>query len=117
MAPSIRLGLLPCLLFPLLLLAPAEGAIQPKVPALFAFGDELLDTGNCLALPGAPRLTDSKPYGLATFGKPTGRYSDGKLVVDHLGGCQMIKQNLSESGYSFGQEMSVRRVPTIDVRP
>ncbi|GAQ91685.1 hypothetical protein KFL_008340050 [Klebsormidium nitens] len=84
MAHPIRLGLLPCLLFPLLLATPAVGAIQPKVPAVFAFGDELLDTGNCLALPGVPRLADSKPYGLATFGRPTGRYSDGKLVVDHL---------------------------------
>lgn len=85
MAPG---GFLTVLFFSLLFLRRVSVAIQPKVPALFAFGDELLDTGNCLALANAPKIAE--PYGLATFGRPTGRYSDGKLVVDHLGGSDML---------------------------
>ncbi|KAJ3686286.1 hypothetical protein LUZ61_015450 [Rhynchospora tenuis] len=53
--------------------------------AIFSFGDSLSDAGN-LVVNGAPKelTTAKKPYGMTYFGKPTGRCSDGRLVVDFL---------------------------------
>ncbi|XP_077212835.1 GDSL esterase/lipase At3g48460-like [Tasmannia lanceolata] len=47
---------------------------------IYAFGDSSTDTGNCIEL--LPYLTP--PYGMTTFGKPSGRWSDGYLVLDFL---------------------------------
>ncbi|URE39790.1 GDSL esterase lipase [Musa troglodytarum] len=44
--------------------------------ALFNFGDSLSDTGN-VVLAGLP-------YGMTFFGRPTGRCSDGRLVIDFI---------------------------------
>ncbi|PKI72775.1 hypothetical protein CRG98_006860 [Punica granatum] len=59
-------------------------AIHPKYESIFNFGDSLSDTGNCL-FPGASnfRYSGKLPYG-RTFGHPTGRYSDGRLIIDFL---------------------------------
>jgi len=54
--------------------------------AIYSFGDSLTDTGNALA---SSRQTfseiGSSPYGKTFFHKPTGRCSDGRLVIDFLG--------------------------------
>ncbi|XP_077212834.1 GDSL esterase/lipase At3g48460-like [Tasmannia lanceolata] len=47
---------------------------------IYAFGDSSTDTGNCIEL--LPYL--NPPYGMTTFGKPSGRWSDGYLVLDFL---------------------------------
>ncbi|XP_077212827.1 GDSL esterase/lipase At3g48460-like [Tasmannia lanceolata] len=47
---------------------------------IYAFGDSSTDTGNCIEL--LPYL--NPPYGMTTFGKPSGRWSDGCLVLDFL---------------------------------
>lgn len=57
--------------------------------AIFNFGDSLSDTGNFLisgpvAFPFIARL----PYGLTHFGHPTGRCSDGRLIIDFIGTIQ-----------------------------
>lgn len=54
--------------------------------AIFNFGDSLSDTGNfllsgALAFPVIGKL----PYGETFFRHPTGRCSDGRLVVDFIG--------------------------------
>ena len=54
--------------------------------AIFSFGDSLADTGNFLisgprAFPFVARL----PYGLTYFGHPTGRCSDGRMIIDFFG--------------------------------
>ena len=61
-------------------------AAKGKYHALFNFGDSLADAGN-LIQNGTPEFlaTARLPYGQTYFGKATGRCSDGRLVIDHLG--------------------------------
>ncbi|KQK18109.1 GDSL esterase/lipase At5g45910 [Brachypodium distachyon] len=53
--------------------------------AVFSFGDSLSDAGN-LIVDGIPKslTTARKPYGMTFFGRPTGRCSNGRVVVDFL---------------------------------
>jgi len=64
----------------------SEASAKGRYHALFNFGDSLADAGN-LIQNGTPEIlaTARLPYGQTYFGKPTGRCSDGRLVVDHLG--------------------------------
>ncbi|CAN1305259.1 GDSL esterase/lipase At1g28660 [Linum perenne] len=50
--------------------------------AIYCFGDSLYDTGNNL-LETPQSFTGNFPYGI-TIGKPTGRASDGHLIIDHI---------------------------------
>uniref|UniRef100_A0A0C9S520 TSA: Wollemia nobilis Ref_Wollemi_Transcript_13455_1450 transcribed RNA sequence n=1 Tax=Wollemia nobilis TaxID=56998 RepID=A0A0C9S520_9CONI len=55
--------------------------------AIYSFGDSLTDTGNLLSLISSPALfapIKYLPYGETYFQKPTGRSSDGRLLVDFL---------------------------------
>jgi hypothetical protein len=67
-----------------LLLAAAADA--GKYNAVFNFGDSLVDAGN-LVTEGVPDYlaTARPPYGQSYFGYPTGRCSDGRLVIDFIG--------------------------------
>ncbi|RWW06586.1 hypothetical protein GW17_00030074 [Ensete ventricosum] len=61
--------------------------------AIFNFGDSLSDTGNFLiananAFP-APNIGNT-PYGMTFFGHPTGRCSDGRLIIDFFGTTTFI---------------------------
>jgi hypothetical protein len=82
------------LLLPLLLAALCfSGAAEARghgnkksYEAIFSFGDSLSDAGN-LIVNGTPKaLTTARaPYGMTFFGRPTGRCSNGRVVVDFLG--------------------------------
>lgn len=49
-------------------------------PAIFNFGDSNSDTGAVSAAFGRV----PHPYGETFFGQPSGRYSDGRLIIDFL---------------------------------
>ncbi|WJZ99121.1 hypothetical protein VitviT2T_017594 [Vitis vinifera] len=52
---------------------------------IFSFGDSLADTGNHLTYGREAILAiDKSPYGITYFHRPTGRCSDGRLVVDFI---------------------------------
>ena len=52
-----------------------------KFPAVFNFGDSNSDTGGFwAAFPAQP-----PPFGVTYFGRPAGRASDGRLVIDFIG--------------------------------
>ncbi|PUZ73158.1 hypothetical protein GQ55_2G452600 [Panicum hallii var. hallii] len=53
-------------------------------PRFFAFGDSLIDTGNFIHYSTAPGPVARSPYGETFFHRPTGRASDGRLVVDFV---------------------------------
>ncbi|KAI7996209.1 GDSL esterase/lipase [Camellia lanceoleosa] len=57
-----------------------QGSNACPFPAIFNFGDSNSDTGCVSALFG--RL--SPPNGRTFFGKPSGRYSDGRLIIDFM---------------------------------
>ncbi|KAK8691194.1 hypothetical protein V6N13_074712 [Hibiscus sabdariffa] len=56
--------------------------------SIFSFGDSLADTGNLLqlSLSESKKLShfDFPPYGQSFFNHPTGRCSDGRLVIDFI---------------------------------
>ncbi|KAJ3680105.1 hypothetical protein LUZ60_016383 [Juncus effusus] len=53
---------------------------------IFSFGDSHTDTGNKLqALGDKYHYMRYLPYGETYFGHPTGRFSDGRIIVDFLG--------------------------------
>ncbi|WOL00768.1 GDSL esterase/lipase [Canna indica] len=55
--------------------------------AIFNFGDSISDTGNLLLSGGASKVFPgiaSLPYGSTFFGRPTGRCSDGRLIIDFI---------------------------------
>ncbi|XP_040384410.1 GDSL esterase/lipase At5g45910-like [Oryza brachyantha] len=57
----------------------------PRCSRVFSFGDSLTDTGNAAILPATAGGPFTRPpYGMTYFRRPTGRASDGRLVVDFL---------------------------------
>lgn len=57
------------------------GESKCEFEAIFNFGDSNSDTGGFWAAFPA----QSGPFGMTYFKKPTGRASDGRLIVDFLG--------------------------------
>ena len=57
-----------------------------SIDAIYSFGDSIADTGNLLreGPVGFFSSIGSFPYG-QTYRKPTGRCSDGLLIIDYLG--------------------------------
>lgn len=55
-----------------------------KVPALFIFGDSLSDDGNNNYLSSLAR-SNFPPYGIDFPFGPTGRFCNGRTVVDYIG--------------------------------
>ncbi|XP_022141841.1 GDSL esterase/lipase At1g71691-like isoform X2 [Momordica charantia] len=56
---------------------------RPMVPAMFIFGDSLIDNGNNNNLPTFARA-NYFPYGIDFVGGPTGRFSNGYTIVDEI---------------------------------
>lgn len=54
------------------------------VPALFVFGDSLIDNGNNNNIPSFAKA-NYFPYGIDFNGGPTGRFSNGLTMVDGIG--------------------------------
>ncbi|CAL4902368.1 unnamed protein product [Urochloa decumbens] len=84
------------LLFPLVffLLARLSGAnfvgsVPRNITSMFTFGDSYIDTGNFVIMAKTvsfPVLNDKPPYGMTFFGRPTGRFSDGRVIIDFIAG-------------------------------
>jgi len=65
-----------------------------KFNAIFSFGDSMSDTGNlCVNGPPAGLTLTQPPYGETFFGRATCRCSDGRLVVDFLGGYSLFARS------------------------
>ncbi|XP_031116934.1 acetylajmalan esterase-like [Ipomoea triloba] len=84
MAYSSSFLLTAFILFPL-----AFATNSPPLPPfkrIYQFGNSISDTGNLLRLPGATMHYPAYrlPYGETFFHKATGRFSDGRLIVDFI---------------------------------
>ncbi|KAG0499910.1 hypothetical protein HPP92_004165 [Vanilla planifolia] len=84
----------------LLLSVTASAAIPCDFPAIFNFGDSNSDTGGLSAAFGpAP-----PPNGETFFGRPSGRYSDGRLIIDFIAeslGLPYLSAYLNSIGTNF----------------
>nr|CAB3499733.1 unnamed protein product [Digitaria exilis] len=58
---------------------------QTRFPRVFSFGDSLTDTGNALRILGDRATISRPPYGETFFGHPSGRASDGRIMIDFIG--------------------------------
>ncbi|OEL17119.1 GDSL esterase/lipase, partial [Dichanthelium oligosanthes] len=62
-----------------------DGGRRTRYDCVFSFGDSLTDTGNALHLsPTGGGPASRPPYGETFFRRPTGRASDGRLLVDFI---------------------------------
>ncbi|KAL2335799.1 hypothetical protein Fmac_010245 [Flemingia macrophylla] len=82
-----KFGLSPFLVLLMLL---SGGAVRGQdrsgremVPAMFIFGDSLIDNGNNNNLPSFAKA-NYFPYGIDFNGGPTGRFSNGYTIVDEI---------------------------------
>ncbi|CAN6324065.1 unnamed protein product [Urochloa humidicola] len=58
---------------------------RERYDGVFSFGDSLTDTGNALHLsPGGGGPASRPPYGETFFRRPTGRASDGRIMIDFI---------------------------------
>ncbi|ERN05502.1 hypothetical protein AMTR_s00007p00258940 [Amborella trichopoda] len=72
----------------LLACRPCCCSLQERSPvAFFIFGDSGVDVGNNNYIKsGNENRANFEPYGInGVFGGPTGRYSDGRVMVDFIG--------------------------------
>jgi hypothetical protein len=71
------------IILPLGILVESKGC---SINAIYSFGDSIADTGNLLqeGPVGFFASIGSYPYG-ESYKKPTGRCSDGLLIIDYLG--------------------------------
>ncbi|WOG97076.1 hypothetical protein DCAR_0416415 [Daucus carota subsp. sativus] len=63
--------------------APQAAATREMVPAMFVFGDSLIDNGNNNNLASLAKA-NYYPYGIDFKGGPTGRFSNGYTMVDEI---------------------------------
>jgi len=76
----------PVVILPLLLVVCPYAAVSYpagtcRYTRLFSLGDSLTDTGNFASL-SPNRSVLAFPYGETFFRRPTGRFCDGRLIVD-----------------------------------
>ncbi|KAK6931584.1 GDSL lipase/esterase [Dillenia turbinata] len=74
----------PFLIFSLLLSIFVSAASLDNAQAIFAFGDSIFDPGNNHYNKNCTAQADFPPYGINFFHKPTGRFTNGRLVVDFI---------------------------------
>lgn len=79
----------------MVLLADVDPVVSSTIPgraryeydSIFSFGDSFADTGNDIVVFAANSLANPAarlPYGMTFFGRPTGRNSNGRLIIDFI---------------------------------
>lgn len=112
--PSSRLNTLNLLVFHMLFIAPSSpntyfavlASPCKRLNSIISFGDSLADTGNLLHLSTSniPPHFAVPPYGETYFHTPTGRFSNGRLIIDFLGAFLLLLiclMHMSEIGLSL----------------
>ncbi|KAJ3701193.1 hypothetical protein LUZ61_004898 [Rhynchospora tenuis] len=111
------------LVFLFLLSLPCLGLGKTQISSIFSFGNSYTDTGNVLAL-GAmnqtlgPTVSGLPPYGTNFFHKPTGRFCDGRLILDFIAqalNLPLLPPYLAHNGsYQQGANFAVSGTTGLD---
>lgn len=72
------------------------GRRAEMAPAMFVFGDSLIDNGNNNNIPSFAKA-NYLPYGIDFNGGPTGRFSNGYTMVDEIGLSLCLSASRSSS--------------------
>nr|GMD06663.1 GDSL esterase/lipase At1g28580-like [Ipomoea batatas] len=110
---------LPIVVCALLLTALASSQfVDGCYTSIFAFGDSLSDTGNYISLTsngllkydGIPSCS-VPPYGETFFHHPTGRCSDGRVIIDFIVACALLLVSQFADGcytsiFAFGDSIT-----------
>ncbi|KAI8002039.1 GDSL esterase/lipase [Camellia lanceoleosa] len=93
--------------------------------SIFSFGDSIADTGNlaCISESPQPPHFMLPPYGETYFHRPTGRCSDGRLVIDFIAeylGLPLVPpyfggQNGSRMNFQEGVNFAVVGATALDI--
>ncbi|CAL5095702.1 unnamed protein product [Urochloa decumbens] len=91
-----------------------------SITSMFTLGDSHIDTGNAviMAAPVIPVWIDKPPYGETFFGHPSGRFSDGRVIIDFIAeelGLPFLPAFLANStNTSHGVNMAVGGATAIE---
>uniref|UniRef100_A0ACD6ADU1 Uncharacterized protein n=1 Tax=Avena sativa TaxID=4498 RepID=A0ACD6ADU1_AVESA len=112
LVPSSTMSRLLCISILSVLLAsvvePAISSSLQRYESIFSFGASFADTGNGNLVLAGSSITNPAahpPYGQTFFGHPTGRRSDGRLIIDFVAqqlGLPFLPPSLSHNA-SFSQ--------------
>ncbi|BAD73162.1 putative esterase [Oryza sativa Japonica Group] len=103
----------------LLLAVVARRASSQSYNAIYNFGDSITDTGN-LCTGGCPSwlTTGQPPYGNTFFGRPTGRCTNGRVIIDFLAdrfGLPLLPPSKASGGdFKKGANMAIIGATTMN---
>ncbi|CAN7117930.1 unnamed protein product [Brassica rapa subsp. narinosa] len=74
-----------------------------RFKSIISFRDSIADTENLLGLsdPNDPPHVAFRPYGDTFFHHPTGRFSNGRLIIDFIGTYPHSSNRCASSRYEF----------------
>ncbi|XP_055960128.1 GDSL esterase/lipase At5g03610-like [Mercurialis annua] len=78
---------------------------HPRSVKLFVFGDSFLDTGNFNRSKGSW----AEPYGITFPRKPSGRFSDGRVITDYIASYLGIKSPIPYKYRKIANKIQVQR--------
>lgn len=103
-------------------LSPGGLSARPRrYDSIFSFGDSFADTGNkpiAFAANSVPVTVMRRPYGDTFFGHPTGRTTDGRLILDFVAedlGLPLVPPSLAQNvSFDRGANFAVAGATTLD---
>ncbi|VYS47440.1 unnamed protein product [Arabidopsis thaliana] len=104
---SLIVSFLLILYYTTIVVASSESRCR-RYKSIISFGDSIADTGNYVHLSNVNHLPQAAflPYGESFFHPPSGRYSDGRLVIDFIAeflGLQYVPPYFGSQNVSFNQ--------------